>query len=178
MPDEKPEGEETPETEETPEVEEETPSTDEELAAARKELASLKRSNAALKAQNARSRSRKPKDQEDDPGPTEREQELQKQLEESDAKASALERRFHRSGAASIAREMGAHDADFVADALDFDEIADPEDKREVKQAIARLRKAKPFLFKEDDVDQGNREGRPQSSDMNRLIRRGLTGSE
>lgn len=178
MPDE-PAGEETPEGDE-PEGDEggEEQSLEDQLAEARKEAATLKRSNAALKAQADRAKKSGKKAAETDDGPSERELQLQKELEESQARADALEMRFHKSAAATIAKGMDAHDGDFVAEAIDWDEIADPGDEREVKQAIARLKKSRPFLFKKTDVDHGEGKSHESGGDMNRLIRRGFAGGE
>lgn len=163
---------------ETEESGEETgPTVEEQLAEARREAASLKRSNAALKAQAEKSKTRKQKSKDEDDGPTEREQELQRELEETRAEGEKLRLSLQRGRASVIAEEMGAYDGDDVAERIDFDEIADPSDKRELKQAIARLRKARPYLFKDVDVDHsdGGR-GRPKTTSMTDLIRGAARG--
>jgi hypothetical protein len=101
----------------------------------------------------------------EDDGPSERERELEAQLEKTQAAARNLL-------AESLAGELDIVDPEAAVRLLDWDEIDDPDDRREVRAALKALKKEKPYLAKEQDTGAGGGGGSgPSKRTMNDFIR-------
>lgn len=149
-----------------------------ELAESRKEQAKLKRQLAAAKgaATKATKKTATKKDDEGDDDETKAELAAEKE------RATKLENQLRDLQAESIARDLKFVDAGDAVRLLDWDEIADPTDRKEVRDALKRLKKEKPHLAAAategggTGAGRGTRSGGGAGQSMNDLIRNAATG--
>jgi hypothetical protein len=144
-----------------------------ELAESRKEQAKLKRQLAAAKGATTKAAKKTPK--KDDEPDTAAAEELAAEKERSEK----LERQLRDIQAEGIARDLKFVDASDAVRLLDWDEIADATDRKEVRDALKRLKKDKPHLAATAEGG-GTGAGKGRSGagagvTMNDLIRQSVT---
>lgn len=144
-----------------------------ELEAVRAELAESKKEQTKLRKQlsEARKKSKESKPSEEGNAGTPDEQ-TQQQLAEMRQRTDQLQSKLQRARAANIASNMRVVDPEAVVALIDWDDIEDPDDDAEIKDAIKALVKRKPYLAKKADLDGGAGGGRRQQKrSMNEILR-------
>jgi hypothetical protein len=139
-----------------------------ELEESRKDQAKLRRQVAANKGATTRAKKTPAKTAAD-----EDDGEAAQKLEAAEKRAAELESRFQKTQAETIADKLGFLDAEDAVKLLDWDEIGDPDDKAEVRDALKRLKKDKPHLVGEKVALGGGkgRGGEGVKRTMNDVIR-------
>lgn len=136
------------------------------LESLQEELQRAKREHAATKRQLTMARKEIPKPKEEGEKPDAK-------LEELEGKLRAAEDRERRATAVSIAATLNAVDPEDAVKLLDWDAIADPSNKTEVREALVDLLTEKPHLVAgKRDLDAGRSGGGKQKAiDMNDIFR-------
>jgi DNA repair exonuclease SbcCD ATPase subunit len=102
---------------------------------------------------------------------------LERDLADRDKKLADANQELRDLRTRAIAAEVGFIDPELAGPLLDWDRIDDPDDQREIKQALREIVKRKPHLVHARDGADGGA-GRGQrggsGSDMNDLIRGGF----
>ena len=146
-----------------------------DVEALRKENARLKaeankaRTKAAREAKAARDRERKAARESDDS------EEVKKALAEAEKRAADAELKANRAQARSLAAEAGAKNPSLVVKLIDFDDLTDPSDEDEVRDAIEALIKENPYLkarATRTDGGEGGKGNKEVSTDINAALRR------
>jgi chromosome segregation ATPase len=102
-------------------------------------------------------------------------EDARKELDELKAEQERLKSELTKSAATGIARGLGFKDPEDAVNLLRWDEIADPADRAEVRDALKALKKEKPYLAGETKEKVGGGSGTRKTGglgeSMNDLIR-------